>query len=164
MKTITIGFSKSTGKFAIFSWLIMLAQRNNFSHAYLKYHDDFADRNIIFQASGLEVNLMGCTLFGQKENIVKEFDIQVSDDCFKKIMQFAIDKLGQPYSMLQILNSAIYLICGKSPFNGYIAGWDCSKLMADLLEEELGWNIPDNLSVITPKMLYDFLENHYGKN
>lgn len=163
MKNITIGFSRSSGKFPIFSWLILLAQNNNFSHAYMRYHDDFTERDVVFQASGLQVNFVGFEFFKTKEIIVKEFEIEISDEAFKNIMQYAIDKAGQPYSMLQILNTAVYLLSGKSPWDNQIVGWDCSKLMADMLEKELGYQIPDDVDVITPKMLCDFLESKYGK-
>ena len=162
MKKITIGFSRSSGKLPIFSWLIMLFQRTNYSHAYMKFNSDNIDRTIVFQASGLKVNFIGLELFKTKEIIVKEFEIEISDESFNNIMKYAVDRAGQPYSLLQIINTAIYMICRKSPFDNQIIGWDCSKLMADMLEKELGYNITEDLDVISPKDLHDYLEN-YGK-
>ncbi len=164
MKQVTIGFSRTSGKFVPFSWLIMLAQWNNFSHAYMRFNLDGLDRQVVFQASGLAVNFMGFELFKTKETIVKEFNLEISDETFTNILKSAVDSLGQPYSMLQILNSLIYLICRKNPFDNQIAGWDCSKLIAYELQAELGYKIPEDLDVITPKDLCEFLESIYGKN
>src|SRR5579863_6594779 len=48
MKQITIGFSRSSTSFPIFSWLIMLVQKTPYSHVYLKYQDDFLGQPMYF--------------------------------------------------------------------------------------------------------------------
>lgn len=164
MKKITIGFSKSSSKLPIFSWLIMLAQKNNFSHSYIRFNSEEFGNDIIFQASGLAINFMGTELFNKKEIIVKEFFIEISDETYNKLLRSFIDLIGQPYSLLQIFNSAIYIVCKKAPFDKFIVGWDCSKLVASILKSELGFNITEDLDVITPKDLYEYLESIYGKN
>jgi hypothetical protein len=164
MKNIIIGFSRSSSRFPIFSWLIMLAQRNNFSHTYIRFNVDSVNKEVVFQAKGLTVNFMGFELFKQEEIVVKEFELEISDTTYNNLIGSAIDLLGEPYSMLQILNSTIYLLFKKAPFDSQIKGWDCSKLVAYELQEELGFKIPEDLDVITPKDLYQFLESIYGKN
>lgn len=163
MKTIHVGFSRSSGKFPIFSWLIMFFQRNNFSHSYIRFNLESTQKEVVFQASGLAINFMGLDLFKQKETIIKEFEIEINDNTFNNIMKSTIDLVGQPYSMLQILNSLIYLLFKKNPFDNQITGWDCSKLVAYELQEEVGFKIPEDLDVITPKDLCNFLESIYGK-
>ena len=162
MKTLTVGFSRSSEKIALFSRLIMLVQRTNYSHCYLKYTDQNTNKDMVFQASGLQVNSVGYPFFLSKEVVVKEFQLNISDEAFQNIMGSMQDLLGQPYSMLQILNTGLYLLTGKSLLDKYIVGWDCVKIVAMELEKELGYKIPENLDVITPKDLMQFLESTNG--
>src|SRR5579863_3037387 len=73
MKNLTVGFSRSSGTFPIFSWLIMLVQQTNYSHCYLKYTDEVTNKVMVLQASGLQVNLVSYDFFLTKETVIKEF-------------------------------------------------------------------------------------------
>lgn len=157
MKTLTVGFSRSSGKIAIFSRLIMMVQGTNYSHCYLRYSDESTGKDMVCQASGLQVNSVSYSWFLTKETIVKEFPLQISDQAFQNIMGSCQDRLGQPYSMLQIFNTLAYIMFKKNPWDNQITGWDCVKLVAYELEKELGYKIPEDLDVITPKDLMEFL-------
>src|SRR5690349_251313 len=101
MKTIAIGFSRPK-KFNILSWLIMKVQRTEYSHVYVRFHSDSLDRDLIYQASGLQVNFVGGTLFKDHHLTVKEFSLSVTDETYKNTLQFAVDKAGMPYSIKQL--------------------------------------------------------------
>lgn len=161
---IFIGFSKSSGKFPIFSWLIQLFQRVNYSHAYLRLYIEAFNVDMIFQASGLEVNLVPYEEFLTKELVIKEYPLEITNKQYKDIIDFIISKLGQPYSILQIINTFSYILIKKNFFtNNEITGWDCSKLIADLLKEKLAYSITEDLDIITPKDLYNYLESKNGQ-
>src|SRR5258708_2144045 len=108
MKTIKVGFSRPKAWFVPFSWLIRLCLKTPYSHVYIKTHSDSLNRDIIYQASGLQVNFVGNILFESKENIVKEFSLDISDEIYTNMMQDSIDIAGGPYSMWQIFNTLGY--------------------------------------------------------
>lgn len=165
MNKLVIGFSKPANQFMpIFSWLIRLVMRTPYSHVYIKFYEANYDRMIIFQASGTKVNFIRFESFLEKEEVVREFYLDISDESFKKLVQDAIDTLGKPYSMLQILNSLIYVVCRKNPFDNHIIGFDCSKLVQIFLKKELGFEMLKDEDVVTPKDIYKFLEDKYGKD
>lgn len=160
MKKIYIGFSRPK-KFAILSWLIRVVLKTEYSHVYVKFHSDTYDRNIIYQASGLQVNFVGEKLFDEKEIIVKEFEFDVSDDTYTKMMIFAIDKAGYPYSVKQLFDIAGYMLTKKVLLsedgrNAYI----CSELASQMIKEDLKIPIDKDLDLITPKDVYIILDGY----
>ena len=157
MKTIKVGFSRPKSWFVPFSWLIRLFLWTPYSHVYVKYHSDSLDRDIIYQASGLKVNFVGNTLFQTEELVVKEFSLNIPDDFYNKMLQESVDEAGVPYSMMQIFNTLGYLLFKTEFFKNKIAGYDCSRLVAQILEIDPQYNLPP-LSIVTPKDVYNYLE------
>lgn len=158
MKTLTIGFSRSSGKLAIFSWLIMLVQWTRYSHVYFKLTEMGVD--LVLQASSTQVNMVTDAYFLSKETVYQEFTLSLTEQTYEKVLLALLADLGEPYSLLQILNSFIYLLCKKAPLDKYISGWDCSKLVAMTLKDELGFKIDEDLDVITPKDMYKIMETY----
>lgn len=163
MKTITLGFSKSSKSFAPFSKLIMWVQQTPFSHVYIKIHSTNLDRDIIYQASHLAVNFMGSIRFLQEEIVYQEFILHVSDQSYNKTMKFAIDNSGVPYGILQVIGIGWVLLLQKfnktvsNPFPNGNSNFVCSELIADILKECLGENIQFDADTVTPKEMYDFV-------
>lgn len=160
MNSIIIGFSKPKGWFEPFSWLIRLFTWCPFSHAYVKYENSYANRNEIYQASGLYVNFIGQTLFESKENVYAEFIIPISDATKLTTVQFAIDKVGSPYGIGQIFGFIWVLLMrlfGKSVKNPFYStsSFVCSELVGDILNEIGGTDL--DVSNMTPKDIYDYL-------
>ncbi len=160
MDTIIVGFSKPAAFFEPFSWLIRLATWSPFSHAYIRYENSYADRNEIFQASGLVLNFIGETLFDTKEDIYAEFSIPISEATKLKTIQFAIDNVGKPYAMGQIVGFPIVWfmgLFGKKINNPFYSGGNyfCSELVCDVLNEINGTTLDS--SVMTPKDAYTYL-------
>jgi uncharacterized protein YycO len=161
MKKVSIGFSRPV-KFKILSWLIRKVQRTEYSHAYIKFHSDSLDRDLIYQASGLQVNFVGKTLFEEDHVIVKEFDLQISDEAHKKALQFAVDRAGMPYSIKQLFGILIYNLTGNQVLKDGRSGYVCSELVAQMLSEDLGITITKDLDIVTPKDVYNILETYDG--
>jgi hypothetical protein len=158
MDSIIVGFSTPKSGFQPFSWLIRLAYLSPFSHAYVRIQLDELDENIVFQASGLVVNFIGESLFDTKENIYKEFTFSIKDK--KKLLQFAVNQLGKPYSVTGILGMAVVrlgqLIGVKinNPFQYDQTSDFCSELVAYILENYDGVKIETPVANLAPADLY----------
>ena len=157
MKTIAIGFSRPK-KFMILSWFIRKIQHTDYSHVYIKFTSDKYKRNLIYQASGLQVNFVGEQVFADHCEVVKECQLQVSDEIYHKMMTFAIDKAGYPYSLKQLFNIVIYTWTGKAHVLGSgRSAYVCSELAGEMLKTILNVSISEDLDIITPKDVDDAL-------
>lgn len=160
MNSIVVGFSTPKSWLEPFSWLIRLLTWAPMSHAYIRYYDGYSQSWVIFQASGLKVNLVGQTMFDSAETVVAEFEIPVSDATKQKVVQNAIGKLGAPYGVLQIVGFVWVLfmrIFGKKVSNPLYSAnsFFCSELTDEELQE-MGMNGLDP-SASSPKDLYNSL-------
>lgn len=162
MEKLIIGFSRPK-KWKPFAWLIMKGYGTNYDHVYVKFHSDYYDRDIIYQASSVMINFMGTKVFENDNIIVKEFSVDMTSDTKRDLMKFAIDNAGKPYSMKEVLGLAIVRIAellGKKIENPFKTGTDeyvCSVLGAYILENFGGTDVPGDFENVTPKMLYEFL-------
>lgn len=159
---IIIGFSRPLAKFQLFADAIMLFDRSSFAHAYIKFHSDSYDRDLVYQASGLRVNFMGWNLFKSQEVIVKEFVIPVAPETKQKVIQFAMDNVGMPYSLgaalgiLAVKGAALIGVKIKNPISQ--RGYFCSELAAIILEDYCGAQLTDeDVRRMTPTDVYNYL-------
>lgn len=162
MKKLIIGFSKPK-KFRLFAWLIMKSYGIPYDHVFLKFHSNTYDRDIIYQASKMMINFMGSEVFAKENIIVQEFEIEVSDENWSKLMQFSIDNAGKPYSLKEILGFTLVKICswfGKEITNPFKEGTEeyvCSVLADYVLENYTNRDIPGDFENADPKYLHDYL-------
>lgn len=160
MAQITIGFSKASTFFPIYSWLIMAAERTPFSHVYIKYTDSELQRDVIFQASHTLVNYMGSTVFDTEETVVQEFAFTISDQTMTKIRQFAIDNAGKPYGFWSVIGLAYVQILAfvglkvVNPLRDEGSTFVCSELVATILKDCTNVEITEDLDTVTPKDIY----------
>lgn len=103
MKTITIGFSVSNSKYSIFSRAICYVQKTPFSHVYTRFNWPAAGADIVYQASGLQVNFESFARFQSHSTPIAEFTFQVSDFTWHRIAAFMLNRLSRPYSVKSIL-------------------------------------------------------------
>lgn len=158
MKTIAIGFSRPK-TWKLLAWVIQTVQGTPYSHVYIKFTSNKYQRNLIYQASGLQVNFVGEQVFKDHCTVVKECIIQVSDETYDKMMTFAIDKAGYPYSLKQLFNILIYMATNKTDIlSDGRSGYVCSELAAEMLKTILGIPITENLDIVTPKDVDKALE------
>ncbi len=160
MTSIVVGFSKPKAFFEPFSWLIRLVTWCPFSHAYIRYENPYANRVEIFQASGMKVNFIGQTMFDSLENIYAEFNIPISDAAKLATVQLAIDKVGSPYGVGQVVGFGWVLLMrsfGKNVKNPFASNssFVCSEMVAEILNEINGSNL--DASVMTPKDVYRYI-------
>lgn len=162
MQTIIVGFSKPK-KFKIFAWLIQKAYSIPYDHTYIRIHATKYDRDLIYQASKTMVNFMGVEHFLSENDVIREFSVNLSDENYIKMMQFAIDTAGTPYGFKSILGLAIQRIafwCGKNiknPFSDGKITEVCSELISTILIEFGEKELPKDVDDMTPLDVYNFM-------
>ena len=165
METITVGFSRPK-KWKPFAWLIMTAYRIDYDHVYIKFHSDSLQRDVIYQASKSMINFMGTSVFESDNIVVREFQVKISAESKVKLMQFAIDNAGKPYSLKEVVGLAWVKICswfGKKVTNPFKEGTDeyvCSVLADYILENFTDKNPPGDFENSDPRYLYEFLDKN----
>lgn len=157
MKTVTVGFSKSTKKFAIGSVLIRWYMGTPYSHVYLKFKSQSLDRTLIYEAVGAGVRFIGANRWSGHAEEVSSFEIQVSDDNYTKLMQYCVDNAGIEYGFWQNLGIVVANVC-KLKKNPLTDGSNCSEAIGEILELE-GYKINKDLNLLTPKDIHLILEN-----
>lgn len=163
MDNIIVGFSRPK-KWKPFAALIMVGYNIPYDHVYIKFNSDYYKRDIIYQASSTMVNFMSPIIFEEKNIIVKEFQIPISDNNKKAMVQFAIDNAGKPYGIMGCFGLIIVRICElfnkniKNPFGDGEQSYICCKLGAKIVEEYNHIDVPYDLDTINPKQLFDFME------
>lgn len=161
---IVIGFSRPK-KFKIMSYIIRLLERTKFSHVYLKINIDTLDRELICQASGIQVNFVGDTLFKEQNETIEEFEIHNVEDVESEVLKNCVDLVGKPYGIKQLLGLLVVQIAGffgkkiKNPFADKTKTYICSELVGQILTTHFEYNIAD-LDTLTPKDIYLLLINH----
>lgn len=136
-----------------------------FSHAYIKIWSEKYGRYLIYQASGLQVNFVNQEIFESHNVAVAEFEVQITAETRTKVMQFAIDRCGVPYSIAELFGFAAVKICsvvGKdinNPCGDGSKSYVCSELVSEIIRDCLGHQLPKDPDDMTPKDLYDFLKD-----
>ena len=127
------------------------------------FKSESLDRKLVYQASGLQVKFVGSILFYDHNESVKEYELQISEETHKRLLQFAIDKAGQPYSIKQLFGIALYMLTDKVYLNeDGRSAYVCSELIGQIMVDVLGITVMKDLDLITPKDLYDILASIYG--
>lgn len=166
MKTITIGFSRPVNlTWKPYARLIMWAFSTPYDHTYLKFHSESCQRDIIYQASGSQINFMGSSYFEKNNIVVKEFEIQIEEEDYQHMLQFCIDNAGLPYGVLLAFGDIIVTVASwcKMAINNPFPGEDvCSSLMAKILNSFTKIKIEGPTENVTPKVVYTRLANLYA--
>lgn len=161
MRNIVIGFSKPKGKkFPIYSWIIRAFCQTPYSHVYLKIKTKW-DTNLIYQASGVQVNFMGEEFFNKHVEVIKEFSFEISEENYAEFMKFAITNSGAPYSLTEAVNMVTWKFFRKKLFK-IEKEWVCSVLGGYVFDKYIATekDIFDDHELITPKDVYDACERY----
>ena len=163
MKSITIGFSKPQ-VFKFYAWLIMKCDRATFDHAYLKFHSDSLDRDIIYQAVGKGVQFIGKLQFEKHSKAIEEYRLNIEENNYTTMMRFCVDNAGISYGFKEVLGLALVKLCAKfgkhiaNPFNQGAKEEFCSEIVSRCLNEAK----PDEFNIdaenISPKELNTLLK------
>lgn len=167
MFTIIIGFSRPK-KWHLLSTLIMKVEKTDYSHAYIRIHSEKYDRDLIYQASGLAVNFMNIEMFNNHNNVIHEFEIEVSDETYLDIMRFAIDNVGIPYGSKELIGFGLIKLAAlfnkkiSNPFSNGTKTSVCSELVARILNDfvKLDTGNPDD---VDPAVLYEKISQFSAK-
>lgn len=166
MRRIFVGFSRPIKRiFPVYSWAIRAIEGTKFSHVYVR-HETHYKIDIVYQASGTQVNFTNGALFFDKNESVREFPFDITDDAFEKYMTFALSHAGKPYGALQVLGIALYSLFGlkKNPFPSGQAAYVCSELVGEILYEVGRFKYDRELfDRLTPKDLFEFCLKHSGE-
>lgn len=148
MRTIKVGFSKSKARFPIVAWLIMLAERSDYSHTYLKFPSEKLEMDLAYHAVGSGVNFMGPEAFDLHHKTVSEYLLEVSDEEYNNVLKWCARNSGKDYGKLQILGIAIKRAAGilglkvKNPFSNGDHAYVCSEAVFRALRAA-GQPVPD---------------------
>lgn len=147
-------------KFLPFAELIKFVENRQYDHVYIRIQEPSNNTWMIFQASGIAVNLMSAQNFFSVNKAIKEYEISLPDDVIDRLWGFINDNLGIRYSLIEdfgILLMKIFHLKNQ-PFNQGMSAEFCSKLGANVCIL-CGIDIKEDVSKIDPTALDDILLN-----
>jgi hypothetical protein len=159
MRKLVIGFSKSTKKLPLFSWAIRLWDGTEYSHCYTQFENRrHPELPLIYQASHDMMNFMSRQVFESNNAVIEEFTIEITDEAYDHLMYKAIQLVGKPYGVKQILGIAVARVLNlkTNPFHTRQDTYTCSEWCGMVLKE-LGYVLPKDPNLITPKDVYKVL-------
>jgi hypothetical protein len=170
MKQIVFGFSKPKKLWLKpYAMLIMLYDRSNFDHGYIRFRSDRWNTDFIYQSSGSRTNFMGGDYFNSINSAQEEYAIQVSDDVEAIVGALCVSREGRSYPVLMILGMMIKFVAAlltlnqvkiNNPFPS--KNMDCIGEQAAILSEATGKEIPIDFNSETPKQFRDWLKDLPG--
>lgn len=158
MNDFIVGFSKPN-RWKPFAWLIQLVDRTEYDHVYIKWYSPSIDRWMVYQASGTAVNFEGTTHFLSHSIPIEEYQLQVSDNTKKSVIQYAVDNCGVPYGVKQVLGIGIVKVAKligkniKNPFSDGSKTEVCAELVGRILEDCLGDKLNIDLDSADPTQI-----------
>lgn len=174
MKTIQVGFSiPKDHKFPIFSWLIRFFESENFwslapiSHAYVRwfYGHPLVNEWNTYEASGSSVHFLGNVEFTYRIQPVIIYEVEVSDDGFKKALKYCISNAGKDYGIKGAIALAVPSLkrkfTKKVETSSYTDGTEaqfCSEVVGRLLQAA-GVETVSNFESLGPRQLSEVMEN-----
>lgn len=157
MRKITIGFSKSKKSCAIGSALIRWYLGTDYSHVSFKFEAKSYDRMLVYEAVGAGVRFIGLNQWTTDHEEVNSVELNISDENYKRIMQFCIDSSGSGYGYLQNIGILIADLF-KLKKNPLVKGENCSEIIGEVLALE-GYKIDKDFNLLTPKDIWLILNN-----
>lgn len=149
MSKIYIGFSYPK-KFNLISFMIKSWMRQDYSHAYLRFESDKIP-NSVYHAAGGMVHFRAQNKFEEKNHIIKEYEIEVTQNDRLKVLSECIELSGEVYGYLELIKiiftDIFYTIFNKQLYIKDSAGYICSELVGKILIDKLNlkFNKPSNL-------------------
>lgn len=132
---ITIGFSKSRHWYALGSKVIQLGANKPYSHCYIKYNHPITGLTLITQAAHGFMNQFSLGIFLADNQIVKEYDFNVTKEQYVAMLSYMHLNLGRKYGYSELIKIAIKKLFGVQVDRGdgdktYI----CSEFAARVCE------------------------------
>jgi hypothetical protein len=159
MDSVYIGFSRSRSRYKIFSKIIQLVEKRQFSHSYIIIND------MVYQASHGMVHSVTYDNFLKNNIEIKKYKLEISEDKFNLINNYIKNTLGTTYGFDQIFGILIQKIFRKAE-PVIVNNSDrmvCSEFCARVLNVfDPGLEI--EYDAVTPSNLQEIMEAEYGKN
>lgn len=161
MRTIKIGFS--TRKKALLARLIRKLEGTPFSHSYIKFNPRSVDVPMVYQASSLFLHFEAAVNFNDRNVVVFEKEIEVTEEQYYDILKYCMINAAKPYSIKQlfsILSQRIGQVFGIRIKNWAKNGESaqiCSELVYRILEK-VGYSLDKDPDIVTPKDLYELVK------
>lgn len=156
---VYVGFAKPNGGFVPFAWLIQWVERRTYDHCYIRFQEPTGDW-MIFQASGMAVNLYNLNIWSSVNIPVKEYEIDITDQQFASLWAFIKSNLGVPYSLIEdfgILLMKIFKL-KSNPYGKGMSAEFCSQLASNVCKL-LGIPISEDSDSIDPSELDQILSS-----
>lgn len=168
MKTITIVFTKSKKKFAPISKAIMWWTGVNYSHVARKGKLPFVEKPHYYHAAEGNVHYSYEDNFISKNEIVKEYEIEVSNDIYTELVKTSWEQCGSYYGFMQ--NIGIFMVdllqkVGIRATNPFKKNVNCSELIFTTVFQKMLPNLPYRKDTIKPHHIEEIITtNNLAKN
>ena len=160
---IRIGFSRSSWT-SIPGWVIRIIERTPYNHVYVELKVGTYKTDVIYQASGSQVNLVNKKIFKKNHKITHSFDFVISIAKKRELIGWVLENVGTKYGFLQVIGigyvKLMYLfgMRTRNPFGVGRTSQVCSELVGIVLKEYLGEDIQEDLDVVGPKGIFNFIK------
>jgi hypothetical protein len=157
MKKIIIGFSRSTKHFAPFSKAIQWWDDTNYSHVYFQFKSSKYDVDMIYQSSSTMLNYMSKHVFLHHNKVIHEFELEISEEKYDKLMKDCMESAGLEYGLMQVFGIIIAetFCLPENPFSDE-EKYHCSEWVAEKLED-LDYKFDKELDLVKPIDIFECL-------
>lgn len=161
MRTVTIGFSRNSHN-KIFSVGLQDYMDTNYSHCFVKYHtkSHLGDDAIYHSSLSAGVGYMSQTIFEEDNTIVMMYELEVSDEVYKRIREALFKVCGRKYGLMQNVGILIVDLLrsrGIKIKNPFVKGENCSEMVYRHVLMELFPEHKYDPDTITPREVEDIL-------
>lgn len=163
MRTIIVGFSKSTIPFPIGSKAIMWYEGTDFSHCYVEYSTaiHLGDDTIYHSARGMVHNVAKKN-FLKKNEVIAAFEITLPDELYVEIRNSLHATTGVDYGTMQNVGIPISDLFDID--NPWKKGYNCSELIYEKVLDKMLDDLYYNKDRVKPSDIFDILEENIGEN
>ncbi len=152
--------------FKIYSKAIQKFDGRDYSHVRFSFTARRQNVDLIYEASGDSVKFIGPE--GAKFHevvVVKEFYLDLSRDQRDQFINYFMTMCSVKYGKLQAIGIGVARVFGlkRNPFSRGKAHQVCSETVAIPLRDVLGIEFKKSLDLLTPRDIYEALEEYYGR-
>lgn len=133
---LSVGFSKARSPLALGSLAIRLFERAPFSHAFLRWHSDRLEQDMVYQASHGMVHFVSGDRFDANAETVIAYCFTLTEEQATVVMKKCVELAGIKYGTLEMFGIAFERITGiRSPFRDDARTYVCSELVGTVLNQ-----------------------------
>lgn len=162
MKKITIGFSTPKNKkLPLFSWIIKAYEGTPFSHVYIRWQTKYGSW-LCYHAASTVIHFQGEHAFNEHIKPVEEFEFEISNEDFDKLMEFCIKYAGADYAIWEVLSIPLWdagIVTNDSndPWSQY-----CAELICRALASFGSMDLTQSPDRVKLKEVYSFVKKKHA--